>query len=1333
MKNLIPYFISEQFKNNSFSGTFKAYTMLVDISGFTQLTETLMIHRKDGAEVLTDVLNIIFNPIVRNIYGNKGLISTYAGDAFTAIFRIEPETANYTIIDSALYINKYFINNTIIETRYGKFELGVKVGLSYGEVNWGIIGGSGKYTYYFRGEAIEGCTKSEHSARKGEIVLDDKIFKQLNIDNKHLADNGNGYFILSSEYEDYRSEKLKSFSHEFARMELQPFIYDPVLNFKGKAEFREVVCVFISFDQFKKESLIDGFVIELIEESYKHGGYFNKIDFGDEDGVALVLFGAPISYENNIERALNFILQIRNNITKLRFKAGITCGTVYAGIMGGQERCEYTAIGDIVNLSSRYMMRTEWNKFWVGENIAKKVTGIYDFKEAGDFKFKGKTGKIPVFELIKKMRSSEAVLFEGEIVGRKTELKLLKKFSEPVLKNEFAGITYVHGEAGIGKSRLVWEFKKQVNDAVSWFYFPCEDILRKSFHPIIYFIREHFDISEENSKEQNRQNFESQYYELISNLHSNNTAESHEEIVSELVRTKTVIGGYCGIEFGDSLYSQLDAKARYENFLYAVKNLIKAESVIKPVIIEFDDTHWIDSDTEQFIRILTRNIDDYPILLICTARFNDDGSEFELDLDREAKINKIDLGFLSRDNISEYARFVLNTDNPLSAELLDFTYEKTNGNPFFAEQLLLSMNESNLIRVNKNSELYSDEKEIMDIPSNIQAVVISRLDRLSDDIKEVVQTASVLGREFLIKILTNILKDMMSFDEKLDFIEKEKIWLALSEVKYTFKHALLRDAAYDMQLRSRLKKLHKFAAESFEEVFKDDVRKYYGDIAYHYEKAEIENRSIEYMEKAGDYSKENFQNKEAIEIYSTLLNKYKLSNVDYIDISLKKGEVLKFIGKSNEAEKILRLSLKKAEEISNKNYIARCCNSLGGELQITGNYDEARKLYERALGLSKSIDDEAGVSKSFLKIGSACMNLGDYTKSMECFRKSLKIFEKSGNKDGISSAVGNMGIIYKYQGNYDKAMELYKKQYEICEDIDSKIGLSISIGNMGIIYWNQGKSTKAMECFDKKISICKELGYTRGMSIAVGNKGMIYLSLGDHQNAIECFKKSMAICEEHGDTRGMSNAVGNMGIIYLNLGNHQKAIECFLKSMAICEEHGDKRGICIAAGNMGVVFTEEQEFVKAEEYFDKAISIGRELNIKYYLCEYLHKKAELLFRMNDPDAGAVNNEALKISLEIDRKSTSFVSRILKEKIDFKASDCAQRMIESIENLKSILKDEKDDGNVAELNYEIALMLSRMNIDCSMYKNDGISFYKKLYKKTPNIEFRNRYEELVKLD
>ena len=1427
MRNLIPHLISEQYKQNNFNGSFEAYTMFVDISGFTKLTETLMLHKKDGAEVLTDVLNSIFDPIVEKIYQNNGMISTFAGDAFTAIFPVVDEKSYETVLTSAKYINSFFKDNKIVDTKFGKFDMGVKVGISYGGVKWGILGKGGKHTYYFRGEAIDGCAKSEHHAEKGDIIIDNKFagqFKNENPQSMLLKSSnnkiGDNHLKLDASSIEFETSKQIVKEFELKEEDLTPFTLDTVIFLKNKAEFREVVSVFISFDEPDSKESLNIFTTELIKQSYNYGGYFNKIDFGDKGGVALLIFGAPISYENNIERALNFILDIKNKSLNINFRAGITSGTVYAGIIGGEKRCEYTAIGDIVNLSARFMMKSKWGEFWVSKEILNNQQAVYEFKDLGVFEFKGKSGKIPAYKLIKKKEKVQNRFFDDKIFGREEELKKLKKFVEPIFKTrKSTGILYIYGEAGIGKSRLVYELKTRLTTETpiinyqlppfNWFYMPCEEIIRKSFNPIIYFLTNYFDLSIENTKDKNKAKFELKYNKLIDSTKNN-------EIKKELVRITSIIGGYLGIEWENSLYSQLDAKGRYENFLFAFTTFIQAESLINPIIIEIEDTHWIDSDSEKLLKILTRNTKEYSISIICPSRYSDNGSEFKLNIDKEIETDKIDLNFLKKNSISEYGKDILETENDFSSELLDFIYEKTNGNPFFVEQILLDLQDRDVITVNTTKkQMTVTQDNLKNIPSNIQAVVISRLDRLSNDIKNIVQTASVLGREFFIKILTQVLKYEKELDNKLLNIEDEKIWSPLSEMNYLFKHALLRDSAYDMQLRSKLKELHKFAAESYIEVFGEGVKEHYAIIAFHYEKAEIRDKTMEYLEKAGDFAKEIYQNEKGIEFYERLISLIKKTNLPLLSsILIKKGRILQLIGKWDDAFSDYELSLKISEELKNKNGIANAIGSMGVIYRWQSNYPKAMGCHEKQLKIAKKLGNKNEIASAIgnmgvvyakkhnyskameyyekglvlfkemgskEKIATVMGDMGDiyrwqsnYSKAVECYEKLLKISEELGNKSGIARAVGNIGVVYAIQGNYSKAIEYFNQRFKIFEELGNKNEISRAIVDLGIVYSHQGNHSKAMksyekglnlfeemrdkmmiagtvgmmgkvyssqgnhskaiECYEKQLKISEELEDKSEIASAIGNMGGVYSSQDNYSKAMECYEKQLKIAEKLGNKNEIASAIGNMGIIYANQSNYSKAIRCYKKHFKIIEELGNRREIAINVGNTGVAYYSQGKYLKAIEYCEKALVIDYELNLTPFLPPHLSTKTKCLYKIKEYiKAKEINEKCYNTAKEVENKEYIFSSNILKEKIEFKLSENSQdKKIQNINNLKNMLKDEKEEKNIALLNYELAIMNDELKMDNSKYKKVAIEIYKKLYEKTPNIKYKNKFEELETL-
>jgi tetratricopeptide (TPR) repeat protein len=775
-----------------------------------------------------------------------------------------------------------------------------------------------------------------------------------------------------------------------------------------------------------------------------------------------------------------------------------------------------------------------------------------------------------------------------------------------------------------------------------------------------------------------------------------------------------VIGALIGLEWENSLYAQLDAKGKYENTLYAVKNFFLAQSLFKPVVLVLEDGHWIDSDSLALVETLIRNVEKYPIVILALCRPNDDGSVFDLLNPEKADIS------LNRLNIESFNKEMMNEllKDRFAAESIpdktsEFVWEKSNGNPFFVEQLVLYLTENNLL-----DESLNLVSEASSIPSGISQIIIARIDRLSTEMKETVKTASVLGREFALRVLEKMLGTTIESDQTiLETGKIEQLWENLTELKYIFKHALIRDAVYEVQLKETLKKLHDLAGDIIEDIYSVNIKEHFEELADHYDKAENEVKAIEYLEKAGRQAEDDYKNQKALYYYGVLLGYLMFENNEekYINILLRQGGIFQLTGKWKDAEKAFSLSLELSEQTENEKLKVDCLNTTAFLLRMQGKIQEADILLQRSVKMTEISDYPKGMANALNNIGIILGMKGQTEEALECFEKSFKTYSDIDDKKGMSVAKNNAGLAYSNIGELDKAMECYESKNSICTEISDKRGLGQGMGNMGIVYYYKKDFIKAREYYLNHIMISSEVGDKSGLSQAYGNIGLTYSEEGNFGKAMEFYNKKIAICEDLGDIKGLSIALGNIGIVYYFQGEFSKAQDCFEKNKDICEAFGNRNGMSTAYGYMGRLFHSMGDYKKSEENFNKAISICSEMKMKYFLCSHLVYKSIMLLeagRINE--AKIFNKEASAIAEEIDLKDVIQKSKILMHKIEKDVNSLVEIM-----NTNELPEDE-----TADINFELWKITGN-----EKYRSEALLTYKNLLEKTDQHEYRQRIAEL----
>lgn len=1337
MNNLLPHFIQSQLLANKRHGSFLAYTVFVDMSGFTRLTETLLKQGSAGAERLSNILNAIFEPMVRQVYAQGGFIPYFAGDAYTGIFPVEDCDCS---ADKLLALaQRQFELLAAASASFSEFEIGIKTGLSYGIVEWGIVGDDHK-SYYFRGPAIQGCAQGQMQAAQHEIIVDEPFRAELGAAVPLTPCAAAGYYIVN-EKPDLADLPLPASP---ALPALQPevlaqFLPKALLEFNQRGEFRTVVAVFISFEGISEYGPLNSFATEVLNQINNFSGYFKEIDFSDKGGVIVSFFGAPVSYENNIERALEFVLALQDELLPLQinhglhFKVGIAEGIAYAGVIGGLERSQYAAVGNRVNIAARLMMSAKWGEVLVDEAVHKNRN--YRFQHTGDISYKGLKTLIPTYKLMGRNQQQHRP-FDGAMVGREQELYKLEDFAMSAFEGSKAVVAYVYGEPGIGKSRLSYELRNRLRKRRSPYWMVCQSdqILRKPFNPFVYLLKHYFGQRTANTMEANHINFINEFGSLLNELLEVPDPNT-EGIKREVVRTKPILAALTGLKSTDSLWEDLDARGRYQNTIAALTALVQAEALLGPVVLELEDGHWFDDSSIEFLNELIGRIRNMPICILVTSRYDDNGNKPKLFQEAVLEKNEvpqleIDLNILDAEAMQGFAQQRLNGN--ISPELLELLLRTSNGNPFYAEQLLEYFIESGQLEKQPNGWMVKDLH--VRVSDSIQAVLTARIDRLSGLVKETIKAAAVIGREFELPVLTEVMmanEELVQHNgnssavlkEQVKTAERAQIWQAMNELRYIFKHSLLREAVYDMQLKTRLKELHHLIGEAIEKLHEHNLEQRYVDLVFHYEQAGDEAKLREYLQKAADSAKGFYQNQQALHYYDKLIVILEKQGDDKEKTKtlLKKSSILELVGRWEESEELARQALALARTVNNDKLLGRANDALGHLLMLKGRYEEAHGYLETSAAHFGSSHDDRGTSKVYGHLGTLYFRKGKYEDAKLYFIKSIQIAQRYTHTSSLAQIVATLGLTYMNLGKYDDGIRWQQSQFEACQDVNDRQGMATLLTNMGIVHFEKGEYDKALDCYQRGLSLAEELGNKQLISIAIGCVGTVWQRKGRFDLAEEHFERDLALTEELGDKQGICIALGLIGDLYSVMGKFDEAISYMERNLKLAEELGYRKGMAKSLNTLGDIYFYKNELEVSIQYYDRSIETTRGIGNKLVLGFSLVEKSNVLLAKGDLDEVLVNlREATTLAKDINHPDLLFEVRLMAGKLAIRNNDLAEakNVFDALLDLKRGRRDE------ALVQFEYSKIETGTE-----HRDNALALFETLYNETPAHAYRLKINEL----
>jgi predicted ATPase/class 3 adenylate cyclase len=1261
---IIPELIIENYRVGRHRGSFEAASLFLDISGFSVMTDALMGQGRDGAEVLAVMMGTVFDPLVEAIFGQGGMIVGYAGDSITALFEVDTDEASAArrALASAHSIQEELAAKPLFETPFGSFHISAKIGLAFGSVSWGILPSrkGDRAVYYFRGDAVDEAARAEHQSSAGEVVLTSGIHGHLGaeVETKPRAD----LHILhrvSGTLPAPRPVRLPPIDPAIAAI----FAPRELVTRDLQGEFRQTVPTFLRIPDLTDDGL-QQFIHALFDLQARYGGLIDRVDFGDKGCTVVVLWGAPLAHENDIDRALSFLLDLRAQVD-FPLTAGITYYISYAGYIGGHLFETYTAYGWGMNLAARFMMGASKNEIWLDERISQRISERFHFEFVGEQGFKGFAQKQKVFVLGGRKSGAE-VFFRGKMAGRESELRALADFTAPLWDGKYAGVAGVWGEAGMGKSRLVYEFRRSpVFQGRSCLWAACQsdEILQRSFNPFRYWLFRYFELLPAHDSAARSQKLLKKLDELIA-------FTARASLAAELKHARSFLATLVDVEWPDSPYEQLDAQGRYDNTIIALISLLKAESLRQPLILFFEDAQYLDEDSKAFLprlkRALAADPVPYPIAILMAARWQASKSLLEDGLvDRD-----IELAGLPNDSIASLCGDLLG--QPAAPALAKLVNERAEGNPFFTEQVLRFLQEQDLLETNASGEwIVKPRGKSPVLPSDTSAMLVARLDKLAPHVKEVIQAASVLGRTFDLPVLAHMLGDDASLQNGIAAAEQAAVWSPLSETRYIFNHALLRDVAYNMQLQSRRRALHARAFHALEDLFGSQVHRHYGELAYHSEQAALPLEARRCLELAGDAARDEYQNAQALDFYRRVLDylpetdlreRYRLHREcekivterggleertqeidalqaladaigepgDLAEVMLLRSRLANSSGQYDESANLAAQAKELALEASRNDVAIGAYMALLDASYQRGIYKEAVDYGEAGIALARQQHATQEEASLLNVLGLAVLEMKNPSTARGYFDQSLSIFRAEANVRGVANVLGNLGSVAGYQGNYTAALDYYEQSLRLTREIGSRKGECPRLTNMGWLSGLLGDYVKAQAYIEQAVQIAREVGDRYIETFCLINLSSHAGAMGQFTSAIEYAEQGLALARESNDRSAQAWALTYLGHGLFECGRTDPARNAYAEALQLRRDLDQPALATEPAAGLARISWLHGDPASAKEHVDAILAQleqdgtleGTDQPLRVYLSCYL-----VLSGMEDPRASGILNTA----------------------------------------------------------------------------------------------------------
>ena len=956
-------------------------------------------------------------------------------------------------------------------------------------------------------------------------------------------------------------------------------------DIKGSTELEQ------DLDPEEARAIVDPALKLMIDAVHRYDGYIVQ---STGDGI-FALFGAPVAHEDHPQRALYAALRMQDELrrysTRLReagtlpieARVGVNTGEVVVrSIATGHGQTEYTPIGHTTNLASRMQALAPTGSIAISENMRNLVEGYFALKPLGPTRIKGVTDPVNVYEVtglgpLRTRLQRAAGRGLTKFVGREREMEAMSHAAERA-KSGRGQIVAAIAEAGTGKSRLLFEFKAK--NQSGWMVLEAFSVSHgkaSAFFPVIDLLHGYFRIVSADDARTRREKVNGKVLTLDRSLED----------------TLPYLFALLGIAEGEDPLEQMDGQMKKRRTVDAIKRIFLRESLNQPLMVIFEDLHWIDEETQAFLNVVADSIATAKVLLLVSYR-----PEYSHSWNSRTYYTQLRLDPLSSDSADEMLSALLGENGEL-APLKRVIIEKTEGNPFFMEETVqVLLDESALVRngVMRLMRPISDLK----IPPTVQGILAARIDRLPRGAKDLLQTLSVIGREFSLSLIRAVqpkreeeLNRTLNELQLGEFIYEQP---AVGDPEYIFKHALTQEVSYNSLLQEQRRQLHERIGAALERLSATSIEDHLGNLAHHYSRSGNVPKALEYLERAGRQAVQRSAYLEAIRSLSgavdLLMRLPESRERDQHELALQttRGQVLMVVKgwAAPETEQAYLRAKALAETGGSQAQRFSLLVGLFGLAFVGGKMDAARERAKAVREFTNQHPEPALVLETDHHDWSLELCVGALETSQRYVEHGLAVFEEQLRSTPVP---------------------LYTAHHPaVCGH-----------GWGAMLYWLRGFSEIGRRHADQAVLLAHELGDLPSISWALGARAQVHQAMREVHPALELAEAAIAKAEETGFAYVLSHGQISRGWALAELGKGDDGVQQIRDAISALKAARAGLWLTLSLGTLAGAYGKAGRFEEGLHTVDEALSLVEQSGECFWEAEIHRVRGELLLMRNSSD------------------------------------------------------------------------------------------------------------------